>query len=332
MADEQYQYNMEFEKPLVELRKQIDQMKNYAKEKNMPLGKELTALEDRAKKLREEIYRNLTTWQVVQIMRHPKRPRMLDYTALIFTDYQEMHGDRSFADDKAVVGGMAKLDGMPVMIIGLQKGKDTKENLMRNFGMAQPEGYRKALRMMKFAEKFGLPVLTFIDTSGAFPGLEGEERGVAEAIARNLLEMARLKVPVIATVIGEGGSGGALGLGVGDRILMLKYATYSVISFEGAAAILYKDSSKAAEAAESLKPTAKDLLEIKIIDEIVDEPMEGAHVDYEFTANKLKEALVRNLQELMKIPADRLLEERYLKFRNMGFYERKQAAVENENE
>jgi acetyl-CoA carboxylase carboxyl transferase subunit alpha len=311
---------MEFEKPLLELRKQIDQMKKLAVEKKMNIAAELSVLEEKADSMKKEIYKNLTTWQVIQIMRHPKRPRMLDLAGIIFTDYMEMHGDRSYGDDRALIGGIARLDGVPVMIIGLQKGKDTKENIIRNFGMSQPEGYRKALRLMKFAEKFGLPVLTFIDTDGAFPGLEGEERGVAEAIARNLLEMARLKTPIIINVIGMGGSGGALGIGVGDRVLMLKYATYSVISYEGAASILWKDASRAAEAAKALKPTAKELLEIKVIDEIVDEPVEGAHTDYDFTAKQLKAAIVRNLDELMKMPLEKLLEKRYEKFRNMGVY------------
>jgi acetyl-CoA carboxylase carboxyl transferase subunit alpha len=316
----EHQHVMEFEKPLIELRKQIEQMKKHAAEKNMDISAELKTLEAKVESMKKDIYKNLTTWQVVQIMRHPKRPRTLDLVSLMFTDFMEMHGDRSYGDDRALIGGMAKLDGQPVMIIGLQKGKDTKENLLRNFGMSQPEGYRKALRLMKYAEKFGLPVLTFIDTDGAFPGLEGEERGVAEAIARNLLEMARLKVPIIISVIGMGGSGGALGIGVGDKVLMLKYATYSVISYEGAASILWKDASRASEAAKALKPTAKDLLELKVIDEIVEEPLEGAHVDYHFTAESLKKAVKSVLDGLMKLPLEQLLEKRYEKFRNMGVF------------
>jgi acetyl-CoA carboxylase carboxyl transferase subunit alpha len=327
----EHQYYLEFERPLAELRKKIEEMKKMAAEKNMDISDEIVALESKAETMRTDIYRNLTPWQIVQIMRHPKRPKTFDYVNLIFTDFKEMHGDRSFGDDKALIGGLAKLDGAPVMVIGLQKGKDTKENIYRHFGMAQPEGYRKALRLMKFAEKFSLPVITFIDTDGAFPGLEGEERGVAEAIARNLLEMARLKTPIIISITGMGGSGGALGIGVGDRVLMMKYGTYSVISFEGAAAILWKDASRASDAAKALKPTAKDLLEIKVIDEIIEEPVEGAHTDYEFAAKKLKEALVKNLNELMKIPVKRLLADRYEKFRNMGIYT-KTAGVKNGNE
>ena len=321
MADEHIQI-LEFEKPLAELKKKIEELKVYAREKNLNVDAEVKPLEERAGKMRDEIYKNLNSWQIVQIMRHAKRPKTLDYVGLMIDDFQELHGDRSFADDKAMVGGIGKIDGISVMIIGLQKGKDTKENLMRNFGMSQPEGYRKALRLMKYAEKFKLPVLTFIDTSGAYPGIEGEERGVAEAIARNLMEMSRLKVPIIVSVIGEGGSGGALGVGVGDRVLMLKYATYSVISFEGCATILWKDATKAAEAARILKPTAGDLFELKVIDEIIDEPLEGAHKDYEYTANNLKTAIVKHLKVLVKIPLTRLLEERYEKFRNMGIYER----------
>ncbi|MEI7541751.1 MAG: acetyl-CoA carboxylase carboxyltransferase subunit alpha [bacterium] len=321
MADEHIQI-LEFEKPLIELKKKIEELKAHAKDKNINVDAEVKPLEERVKKMREEIYLNLNSWQIVQIMRHTKRPKTLDYYKLMIDDFQELHGDRSFADDKAMVGGIGKIDGISVMVIGLQKGKDTKENLLRNFGMSQAEGYRKALRLMKYAEKFNLPVLTFIDTSGAYPGIESEERGVAEAIARNLMEMSRLKVPIIVSVIGEGGSGGALGVGVGDRVLMLKYATYSVISFEGCASILWKDATKASDAAKILKPTAKDLLELKVIDEIIDEPLEGAHKDYELTAKNLKSAIVTNLKQLIKVPLDKLLEDRYVKFRNMGIYER----------
>lgn len=321
MADENIQI-LEFEKPLAELKKKIEELKAHAREKNLNVDAEVKPLEERVGKMREEIYKNLNSWQIVQIMRHAKRPKTLDYVGLMIDDFQELHGDRSFADDKAMIGGIGKIDGISVMILGLQKGKDTKENLLRNFGMSQPEGYRKALRLMRYAEKFNLPVLTFIDTSGAYPGIESEERGVGEAIARNLLEMSRLKVPIIVSVIGEGGSGGALGVGVGDKVLMLNYATYSVISFEGCALILWKDATKAPEAAKILKPTAKDLLELKVIDEIIDEPLEGAHKDYEFTAKNLKAAIVRNLKALVKIPIDKLLEGRYEKFRNMGVYDR----------
>jgi len=317
------EHYLEFEKPLADLKKKIDELKSFAKEKNIDVSHELAPLEEKAKKMREEIYKNLTPWQIGQIMRVIQRPKTLDYIGNIFTDFDELHGDRSFRDDKALIGGLAKLDGRSVMVMGTQKGKNTKENLYRNFGMCQPEGYRKALRLMREAEKFSLPVITFIDTSGAYPGLEGEERGVAEAIARNLLEMARLKVPIIVNVIGEGGSGGALGIGVGDRILMLSYATYCVISFEGCAAIIWKDSSKAPDAAKALKPTAKDLLELKIIDEIIGEPLEGAHTDFETTAKRLKEAIVRNLGELSGLSPDKLVDERYKKFRRMGVFTEK---------
>jgi acetyl-CoA carboxylase carboxyl transferase subunit alpha len=325
----EHHHVMEFEKPLIELQKQIDGMKKLAAEKNMNISDEIRVLEEKADSMRNDIYKNLTTWQIVQIQRHPKRPRMLDLAGIMFSDFKEMHGDRSFGDDRALIGGMAKLDDITVMIIGLQKGKDTKENILRNFGMSQPEGYRKALRLMKFAEKFGLPVLTFIDTDGAFPGLEGEERGAAEAIARNLLEMARLRTPIIVNVIGMGGSGGALGVGVGDRVLMFKYATYSVINYEGAASILWKDATRASEAAKALKPTAKDLLELKVIDEIVEEPVEGAHTNYEFTAQKLKAAIIKNLDDLMKMPPEKLLEKRYKKFRDMGVFTRETETDKN---
>lgn len=319
MADEHY-HVLEFEKPVYELKKKIEELKHSAREKNLNVDAEVKALEDKVTSLRSEIYKNLDPWQIVQIMRHQKRPKTLDYISMIFTDFTEMHGDRSFGDDKAVIGGMAKLNDIPVMLVGIQKGKDTKENIMRNFGCGLPEGYRKALRLMKFAEKFHIPVITFIDTNGAFPGLEGEERGVAEAIARNLLEMSHLKVPIIVNVIGEGGSGGALGIGVGDRVLMFKYATYSVISFEGCASILWKDAAKASEAAKILKPTAKDLLQLNIIDEIIEEPMEGAHVDPETAAANLKKALVAHLNILLETPLEELLEKRYKKFRSMGVY------------
>ncbi|MGD0565763.1 MAG: acetyl-CoA carboxylase carboxyltransferase subunit alpha [Candidatus Goldiibacteriota bacterium] len=319
MADEHYQI-LEFEKPVYELKKKIEDLKHSAKEKNLNVDTEVKALEDKVARLREEIYMNLNPWQIVQIMRHQKRPKTLDYIRMIFTDFMEMHGDRSFGDDKAIIGGTARLNDIPVMLIGIQKGKDTKENILRNFGCGLPEGYRKALRLMKYAEKFHIPVVTFIDTNGAFPGLEGEERGVAEAIARNLLEMSHLKVPIVVTVIGEGGSGGALGIGVGDRVLMLKYATYSVISFEGCASILWSDASKASEAAKILKPTAKDLLELRVIDEIIEEPLEGAHTNPEAVAENLKAAIENNLKELMKTGLEELLEKRYEKFRSMGVY------------
>lgn len=312
------EYILNFEKPLVELRKRIEELKKFATEKNIDVMEELRVLEQKAEKMRDEIYNKLTPYQIFQIMRHPKRPRTLDYVNYMFSDFLEIHGDRSYADDKALIGGIAKFEGKPVMILGLQKGKDTKENLYRNFGMAQPEGYRKALRLMKLAEKFKLPIISFIDTMGAFPGVEGEERGVAEAIARNLFEMSKLRTPILILIIGEGGSGGALGIGVGDRILMLKYAIYSVISFEGCAAIIWKDSSKAPDAAKALKPTAEDLLEFGVIDEIIEEPLEGAHTDFEWTAEKIKKSIDKNLNELEKIDINSLLKRRYEKFSKLG--------------
>ncbi len=311
-------YILDFEKPLVELRKKIEELKKFATEKKIDVIDELKILEQKSEKMRDEIYNNLTPYQIFQIMRHPKRPRTLDYVNYVFTDFLEAHGDRYYADDKALIGGMARIDEKPVMIVGLQKGRDTNENIYRNFGMAQPEGYRKALRLMKLAEKFKLPIISFIDTMGAFPGVEGEERGVAEAIARNLFEMSKIKTPIVIIVIGEGGSGGALGIGVGDKILMLKYATYSVISFEGCAAIIWKDSTKASDAAKALRPTAKDLLEFGVIDEIVEEPLEGAHTDFEFTAKNVKAAISRNLDELEKIDVNELLKKRYEKFGRLG--------------
>ncbi|MFP4465981.1 MAG: acetyl-CoA carboxylase carboxyltransferase subunit alpha [Candidatus Goldiibacteriota bacterium] len=312
--------HMEFEKPIVELQKKVDELKKLSADGAIDAAEEISKMEKKIRIMKKNMYKNLEPWQIVQIMRNVERPKTLDYIDSCFTDFNEMHGDRQFKDDKALVGGIARLDGVSVVVLGQQKGKDTKENIYRNFGMAQPEGYRKALRLMKFAEKFSMPVICFIDTTGAFPGLEGEERGAAEAIARNLHEMAGLRVPIIVAVIGEGGSGGALGIGVGDRILMMKYATYSVISFEGCASILWKDPSKASGAAKALRPTAKDLLEFKVIDEIISEPAEGAHMNFKKAAKNVKESLERNLKTLMEIPVEKLLEERYEKFRTMGVY------------
>jgi acetyl-CoA carboxylase carboxyl transferase subunit alpha len=268
--------------------------------------------------MREEIFSNLTNWQITQIARHINRPFTMDYINLIFTDFVELRGDRNFGDDHAIVGGPARLDGEPVMVIGHQKGRDTKEKVFRNFGMPNPEGYRKALRLMEMAERFKLPVLTFVDTPGAFPGIGAEERGQAEAVARNLREMSRLTVPIIVTITGEGGSGGALAIAVGDRILMLEYSIYSVISPEGCAAILWSDGSKGETAAEALKLTAKNLKELGVIDEIVKEPIGGAHGDHKAMAASLKKAIIRNLNDLKQLPAERLVEERYRKFRSMS--------------
>ena len=309
------QVYLEFEKPLMELEKKIEELNVLAE--TMDLGPEMAKLEKRADKMRGDIFSNLSRWQTAQIARHINRPFTMDYLDLIFTEFTELHGDRNFGDDHAIVGGLARLDGEPVMVIGHQKGRDTKEKVYRNFGMPNPEGYRKALRLMETAERFKLPIITFVDTPGAFPGIGAEERGQAEAIARNLREMASLTVPIIVVITGEGGSGGALAIAVGDRILMLEYSVYAVISPEGCAAILWSDGTKGAQAAEALKLTAKDILELEVIDEIVKEPVGGAHRDHEAMAATLHDALTRNLAELKKIPAEDLVELRYQKFRKM---------------
>ncbi len=315
--------SLEFEKPLVELEKQIEELKRLAGDRQLDVARELAPLEQKLTELREEIYRNLTPWQRVLVARSNKRPFTLDYLRLAFTDFVELHGDRLYREDPAIVGGWARLDGDSVMVIGHQRGRDTKEIVKRNFGMPHPEGYRKALRLMKLAEKFHVPVITFIDTMGAWAGLGAEERGQSEAIARNLFEMSRLKVPILATVIGEGGSGGALGLGVADRVMMLENSVYSVISVEGCAAILWKDGKSPEmreKAASALKITAPDLYELRIIDEIIPEPPGGAHADYETTAETLKEALLRNLDDLSRLKPDKLVRRRREKFTRMGQY------------
>ncbi len=310
--------SLDFEKPLVELETRIQELRHFTKEKKIDFSEEIATLEKKAEKLRREIFENLTPWQRVMIARHPKRPLALDYIQRIFTDFVELHGDRNYRDDTSIVGGIAMLDGKPVTIIAEQKGKDTKENIARNFGMPFPEGYRKALRLMKQAEKFGRSIVAFIDTPGAFPGLEGEKRGQAEAIARNLLEMARLRVPVVCVVIGEGGSGGALAIGVGNRILMLENAVYSVISPESCAAILWRDTVYARDAAEALKMMASDLIKLGVVDEAIGEPLGGAHRDYDEAAARVKEALVRHLSELSAFPPEELVNQRYQKFRGIG--------------
>jgi acetyl-CoA carboxylase carboxyl transferase subunit alpha len=314
---------LEFEKPIVELQNQIDELKKMAEKQQLTVGDEIAPLEKRLADLRVEIYRNLSPLQRVLVARHKDRPFTLDYVRLAFTDFIELHGDRAFRDDAAIVGGWARLDGETVMIIGQQRGRDTHENLRRNFGMPHPEGYRKALRLMKLAEKFQVPVLTMIDTPGAWAGLGAEERGQSEAIARNLLEMSQLQVPVIATVIGEGGSGGALALGVADRVLMLENAVYSVITIEGCAAILWKDGKSPAmkeRAASALRITAQDLYELRVIDEIVPEPPGGAHANHEETTQTLQQALMRNLEELRKYKPDKLVRRRREKYLRMGQY------------
>ena len=307
-------YTLDFERPLLEIEKQIEELRKTAGEQPADLG----PLEQKLAELRAEIYRNLTPMQRVQVARHPRRPYTLDYLRTVFTDFVELHGDRLFRDDPAMVGGWARLDGASVMVIGHQKGRDTKENLRRNFGMAHPEGYRKAMRLMQLAEKFGAPVITLVDTPGAYPGLGAEERGQAEAIARNLLVMASLQTPIITAVIGEGGSGGALAVGLADRVLMFENSVYSVISPEGCAAILWKDASQRERAAEALKLTAQDLLRLHVIDEIIPEPPGGAHADPERAAQRLGQALRRHLRELRRIKLDKLLKRREEKYLSMG--------------
>ena len=312
---------LEFERPIAELEKKIEELTLFTSSGDINLEEEILKLHKKSDQLRAEIYSRLTPWQKAQISRHPNRPYTLDYIEAMMTNFVEMHGDRSFADDPSIVFGMAKLGDMPVVVIGHQKGKTTKEKIHRNFGMPNPEGYRKALRAMRFAEKFGRPLIAFIDTPGAYPGIGAEERGQGESIARNLYSMSGLKTPIISIVIGEGGSGGALALGVADRVLMLEHATYSVISPEGCAAILWNNGSKASEAAELLKITAQDLFQIKVIDEVVEEPIGGAHRDPRRAAELLKESLVRNMAEIMNIPPDDLIRQRYEKFRKLGMYD-----------
>ncbi|WP_144510937.1 acetyl-CoA carboxylase carboxyl transferase subunit alpha [Bacillus sp. FJAT-22090] len=307
-----------FEEPIVQLKTKIEELKEYTANAEVDMTAEIKNLEARLKKLEQDIYENMEPWDRVQVARHPNRPTTRDYIQLLFTDFIELHGDRLYGDDAAIIGGIALFDGKPITIIGHQRGIDTKENIKRNFGMPHPEGYRKALRLMKQAEKFKRPIICFIDTKGAYPGKAAEERGQSEAIARNLVEMAGLKVPVISVVIGEGGSGGALGLGLTNHILMLENSTYSVISPEGAASILWKDSSLAKQAAKAMKITAPDLKEMKIIDTVIQEVHGGAHRDLEVQANYMKTALIHSLQKLCQLSEDELIENRYNKFKNIG--------------
>ncbi|HET7564307.1 MAG TPA: acetyl-CoA carboxylase carboxyltransferase subunit alpha [Gemmatimonadaceae bacterium] len=312
---------MEFEKPIAELERQIDELKKTAGKRQLSVEAEIEPLERKLNELREDIYKNLTPLQRVQVARNAKRPFTLDYISLIFTDFAELQGDRLFREDAAIIGGWARLDGETVMVIGQQRGRDTKENLKRNFGMPHPEGYRKALRLMKLAEKFHVPVITFIDTPGAWAGLGAEERGQSEAIARNLLEMSRLEVPIIATVIGEGGSGGALALGVADRVLMLENAVYSVITIEGCAAILWKDGKSPEmkeRAATALHITAPDLLELKVIDGIIPEPVGGAHANHEAAARAVHDAIVEHLDDLRRYKPEKLVRRRREKYLGIG--------------
>ncbi len=312
--------DLPFEKPLIELRDKIEELKKFTEEKGIDMSTEVTTLENKAQLLAETIYKELTPWQKVQIARHPDRPTTLDYILGISDDFVEMHGDRNFREDPAVVGGIARFDGYPITVVGTQKGKGTKDNLYRNFGMAHPEGYRKALRLMKQAEKFRRPLLCFIDTAGAYPGPGAEERGQGEAIARNLIEMAALKIPIVVVVTGEGGSGGALGLGVGDKVLMLEHAWYSVIAPESAAAILWKDATQGQRAADSMGITAQDLYRFHIIDEIIQEPFAGAHRNPAQMIATVKQSVASSFQELMTYHYDELPALRYEKYRKMGVF------------
>lgn len=319
-AIKRMKHALDFETPILELQQKLTELKSQssAAGKSRTLANEIRKVEKNLKKTKEEIYSKLTAWQRVQIARHPRRPYTLDYIKRIFTNFIELHGDRRFSDDHAMVGGFAMLDDEKVMVIGTQKGRDTRENIYRNFGCAHPEGYRKALRLMQMADKFSVPILTLIDTAGAYPGIGAEERHIAEAIAVNLRDMFSLRVPIISTVIGEGGSGGALGIGIANRVLILENAYYSVISPEGCAAILWKDHSAVAKAAEALKITAKDLLAYGLVDQIIPEPLSGAHTDPVAAAAMLKKALVSNLKELKKLSPDKLVTNRYQKFRSYG--------------
>ena len=315
-------YPLDFEKPIAELEKQLEELCQKASTQKIDLQAEISGMEKKIEETKREIYINLSAWQRVQISRHPKRPYFLDYVGIIFENFTELHGDRKFGDDLALIGGFAFLKNngksRKVMLIGQQKGRDTKENLKRNFGMLHPEGYRKALRLMKLAEKFNIPVLAFIDTPGAYPGVQAEQRHIAEAIAVNLQEMTLLQVPIIAMVIGEGGSGGALGIGLADRVLILENAYYSVISPEGCAAILWKDRAHAPKAAEALKMSSRDLLAYKLVDEVVEEPVGGAHHDHTLTAQNLKQVIIKHLHSLEKLSKTDLLNRRYNRYRTMG--------------
>jgi acetyl-CoA carboxylase carboxyl transferase subunit alpha len=309
---------LDFEKPILELQKRLQDLKTHSDAHELDFDSEVEAMESKISETRRAVYDNLTSWQRVQLARYVKRPYALDYVAACFTDWVELHGDRVFGDDKAMPGGLATLGPHKCVVVMHQKGRDTKENVMRNFGCGHPEGYRKALRLMKMGEKFGLPIISLIDTPGAFPGIGSEERHISEAIAVNLREMMTLRVPTVAVVIGEGGSGGALGIGVSDRVLILENAYYSVISPEACSAILWKDRKHAAEAADALKLTAQDLIGLGVVDEIVSEPEGGAHRDHELASQKLGTALRRNLEHLKELPIDELMKQRYAKFRKLG--------------
>ncbi len=311
---------LDFEQPIAELEAKIEELRYVGSDAEINLSEEIHRLQAKSKSLTESIFASLTPWQISQMARHPLRPYTLDYISRLFSDFEELHGDRAYADDPSIVGGVARLDGKPVMVIGHQKGRDTREKVLRNFGMPRPEGYRKALRLMQMAERFKLPILTFIDTPGAYPGVGAEERGQSEAIARNLFVMSQLKTPIVCTVIGEGGSGGALAVGVGDRVMMLQYSTYSVISPEGCASILWKSAERASDAAEALGITSGRLKELDLIDRVIPEPLGGAHRDPEAMAVALKDALSETLSNLEAIPLDKLLEQRYERLMSFGNY------------
>ncbi|AGB40392.1 acetyl-CoA carboxylase, carboxyl transferase, alpha subunit [Halobacteroides halobius DSM 5150] len=323
---------LEFEKPLIELEEKINELNSFMQDKDIDLTDEVKRLEKRANNLREEIFSELKPWEILKIARHGERPTTLDYIDLICDEFVELHGDRTYGDDQALVGGIAKIDNMPVTIIGHQKGKTTKDNINRNFGMAHPEGYRKALRLMEQAEKFGRPIISLINTPGAYPGIGAEERGQAEAIAKNMMEMSGISVPIIVVITGEGGSGGALGIGVGDRVLMLEYTYYSVCSPEACAAILWKDANEAETAAKALNITAQDLLELGIIDSTIAEPPGGAHKNYERSAQLLKETIMQEISELQELDTATLLDNRYNKFRKMGYIKNKFEEVVEEKQ
>jgi len=311
---------LDFEKPIVELEEKIKELKNFGSDKNISIEPEIKKLQGKLEKMKSDIYNNLSAWQRVMIARHPDRPYSLDYIRMMMTEFTELHGDRMFSDDLALIGGLAKIDGIKVAVMGHQKGRDVKENVRRNFGCAHPEGYRKAMRIMDMAQKFKLPIIIFIDTPGAYPGIGAEERGQAQAIATNLKEMAMIKTPIIATVIGEGGSGGALGVGIADKVCILQHAYYSVISPEGCASILWRSSSKAPEAAEALKITSEHLKKFGVVDEVIPEPLCGAHTDPDFVVTNLKKVLIKYIKELSVLAPQKLLDQRYQKFRTIGEY------------
>jgi acetyl-CoA carboxylase carboxyl transferase subunit alpha len=317
---------LDFEQPLADLAAKIDELRFVQDDSAVDISEEIARLETKSQSLTKDLYAKLTPWQIAQVARHPQRPYTLDYAQLIFTDFEELHGDRAFADDKAIVGGLARFNGQSCMVIGHQKGRDTKEKIARNFGMPRPEGYRKALRLMKLAEKFGLPVFTFVDTPGAYPGIGAEERGQSEAIGHNLYVMAELKVPIITTIIGEGGSGGALAIAVADQVQMLQYSTYSVISPEGCASILWKSAEKASDAAETMGITAARLKALGLIDKVVNEPVGGAHRDYRGMAQSLKRALTDSLRQVSDLSPTGLVEQRFEKLMSYGRFKEQKVA------